>query len=104
MQLAKEANAGPTGVVDWEYRLGADLEVSANLDHARIDRSDGDRAVAEIVGDGRRKLRLNNRNQVIDEFRQLVIADFGFQVRHAVLDRSAIDQHLRDESASIDIE
>ena len=53
MQLPKEADAGPAGVVDWEYRLGADLEVCAHPDHARIDRSDGDRAVAEIVGDGR---------------------------------------------------
>src|SRR5215469_3445183 len=76
MQLAKEANAGSAGVVDWEYRLGANLEVCAHPDHARIDRSDGDGAVAEIVGDGRRELRLNNRKQVIDEIRQLVIVNF----------------------------
>src|SRR6516165_8171953 len=76
VQLAKEANAGPAGVVDREYRLGADLEICAHPDHARIDRSDGDGAVAEIVGDGRRELHLNNRKQVIDEIGQLVIVNF----------------------------
>ena len=75
MQLAKEADAGPAGVVDWKYRLGADLEVCTHPDHAGVDRADSDRAVAEIVGDGRRELRLHNRNQVIDEIGQLVIVN-----------------------------
>jgi len=34
MQLAKEADASPTGVVDREHRLGPDLEVGANPYHA----------------------------------------------------------------------
>jgi hypothetical protein len=104
MQLAKEADAGAAGAVDREHRFSPDLEVSAHPDHARIDRSDGDRAVAKIVGHRRRELRLNNQKQVIDEIRQLVIVNLRFEVRHAVLDRSAIDQDLRDESAGIDIE
>jgi hypothetical protein len=41
---------------------------------------------------------------VIDEIRELIIADFRFQIRHAVLDRGAVDQHLRNEAAGIDVE
>ena len=39
----------------------------------------------------------DDRDQVIDEVRQLQVVDFGFQIRHAVLDRSTPGQHLRDE-------
>jgi hypothetical protein len=53
VQLAEEADAGPTGAIDREHRFSPDLEVSAHPYHARIDGSDGDRAVAEIVGNGR---------------------------------------------------
>ena len=86
MQLAKKSDAGPACPVDRKHRLSPDLEIGADPDHARIDRSGCDGAIAEIVGDGGRELRLNNRDQMIDEIRQLVIANFRFQIRHAVLD------------------
>jgi len=104
MQLAKEADAGPTGTVDREHRLGPDLEVGANPYHARIDRPGGDRAVAEIVGNGSLELRLNYRKQVIDEIGQLVIVNLRFQIRHAVLDGSAVGQYLGNKGVLHDIE
>jgi hypothetical protein len=104
MQLAQETDAGAAGMVHRDDGLRSDLEVSAHPDHPWIDRADGDRAVAEIVGDWCCELGLDDRNEVIDEIGKLVIADLRFQVRHAVLNRSAIDQRLRNERAGIDVE
>src|SRR5215831_11349912 len=104
MQLAEETDAGAAGVIHWDHRLSTHLEIGADPDHTRIDRAGGDRAIAEIVGHRRRKLHLDERDEVINEIGQLVIANFRFQVRHAVLDRRAIDQDLRNETAGIDIE
>ena len=50
MQLAEEADAGAAGMVDWEHGLGTELEIGAGPYHPRIDRADGDRAIAEIIG------------------------------------------------------
>jgi hypothetical protein len=77
--------------------LDADLEIAADPDHARIDGAGGDEAVAEVVFGRRRHLELDDRDQVIDEVGQLQILNLRFQVRHAVLDRSAPGQHLRYE-------
>ena len=42
-------------------------------------------AIAEIVGDRRRELRFDDRDQVIDEIGQLIILNLRFQIRHAIL-------------------
>src|SRR6516164_5022687 len=104
MQLAEKADAGPAGAVDREYRFGTDLEVGAHPYQARIGRSGGDRTIPEIVGDRRRELRLNYRKQVIDEIGQLVIVNLRFQIRHAVLDGSAVGQYLGNKGVLHDIE
>src|SRR5262249_49260135 len=104
VQLAEEADAGAAGMVHRKHVLNTDLEIAADPYHTRIDRAGGDRAIAEIVGHRRRKLHLDERDEVINEIGQLVIANFRFQVRHAVLDRRAIDQDLRNKTAGIDIE
>ena len=59
MQLAEEPNPGAAGAIDWKYRLCPDLKVCADPNHARIDRACRDRTIAEIVGNGRLELRLN---------------------------------------------
>jgi hypothetical protein len=41
-------------VVDWEHRLGSNLKIGTNPDHAGVDRAGSDGAVAEIVGYGLR--------------------------------------------------
>ena len=90
-------------MVHREHRLSTDLEIGADPDHAGINRSDCDGAVAEIVGDGRRELRLNNRNQMIDEVRKLVIVNLRFQIGHAVLNGSAVGQYLWNEDVLVDV-
>src|SRR5262245_49209231 len=98
MELTKKADAGAAGAVDRDYGLRPDLEIIPHPNHARIDGTGSECAIAEIVGDGSGELCLDDRNQVIDEIRQLVIANLRFQIRHTVLNRSAIDQHLWNRS------
>jgi len=78
MQLAEETDASPAGTVDREHRLRPDLKVSADPDYAGVDRAGRNRTIAEIVGDGRLELRLNDWDQMIDKVRQLVIVNFRF--------------------------
>src|SRR5205807_408054 len=93
MQLAEDTDAGSAGAIDRNHRLKTDLEIVPHPDHAWIDRSGRESAVAVIVGDRRCQLCLDDRNQVIDKLRQLVVADFRFQIGRAELNRGAIDQH-----------
>ena len=86
--------AGAALAVDRYHRLQADLEIASDPDHAGVDRP-GRHTVAEIVGDRRRELCLDDRNEMIDEVGELKILDLGFQVGHAVLQRAAVGEHLR---------
>ena len=62
--------------VDRKDGFEPDLKIAADPDHARIDRSGRESAVAVVVRDRRCELYFDDRNQVIDEVGQLVVADF----------------------------
>ena len=86
MQLSNDADAGPTLSIDRDNCLETHLKISADPDHTRVDCASRDGAVAEIVGDRGLEIRLDDRNQMIDEIGQLIIVNFRFQIGHAVLD------------------
>ena len=71
-------------------------------DHAGIDRAGRHETVADIVGDWRRELRFDDRNEMIDEVGELKVLDLGFQVAHAVLHRPAVGEHLRHVDIFVD--
>src|SRR5262249_1077174 len=52
VQLTEKADAGAAGPIDRNHRLRTYLKITADPDHTWIDGSGGDRAVAEIIGDG----------------------------------------------------
>jgi hypothetical protein len=66
MQLAEHPYSGAAVAVERNDRLDADLEIASYPDHTGIDRP-GRPTVADIVGDRRRELRLDDRNEMIDE-------------------------------------
>ena len=104
MQLAENADAVATCTVERELRLEPHLEIATDPDHTRINGAGRKKVVAEIVGDRRRHLELDDRDQVIDEIGKLQILYLRFQIRHAVLQRSTPGQHLRDKSALHQVE
>src|SRR5579872_359678 len=104
MQLSNDPNAGAALAVDRDHRLQPDLEITSDPDDAGVDGASGRIGVAEIVGDGRGQAGFHDRDQVIDEIGQSEIDNLGFQVGHAVLQRGAVDQLLRNEDVLGEVE
>ena len=101
--MSDDADAGPALSIDRDNSFKAHLKVRAGPDQARVDCADRDGAVAEIIGDRRRELRFDYGNQMINEVGELVIVNLRFQIRHAVLNRRAVDQELRNRGVLHDI-
>jgi hypothetical protein len=51
VQLADDADPRAAVAIDGNYRLEANLVISPDPDHARIDRAGGDKTIAKIVRD-----------------------------------------------------
>src|ERR1700730_5099266 len=73
MQLRNYPDPAPAVTIDRDDRFDADLKIIADPDHAGVDGASGPKGHAEIVGHRRLKLRFDDRDEVIDEVRQLEI-------------------------------
>ena len=65
--------------IDWDCASSPDLEIATDPGHTRINGAGGKKAVAEIVGDRRRRIELDDRDQVIDEIGKLQSCIFDFR-------------------------
>src|SRR5450631_294849 len=95
VQLSENAHAGAAGTIDGDDRFEADLEIFADPDDARIDKSGGPDSGAVIVGDRRLELKLDDRNQMVEKTGQVKVDHVRPEVRHAVLKRPTVGEKLR---------
>ena len=70
MKLRHCANTRPACTVDWNDCFKAELKLIANPDRARVHGPCCPDPRVEIIGERRAKLRLDDRDQVVDEIRQ----------------------------------
>ena len=97
MQLRNGADAVAALPVDWDHRLDGELIGISDINNAGIDGAGGHGAGREGIRHRRLQRCLDQRDQMIEEIRQAEIDHGGFQIGHAVLQRTAPVQNLRVE-------
>ena len=88
MQLPDDTDAGAALAIDRDHRFDGDLVRVGDVDKAGVDGPGGHRAGRSGVRDRRLHRCFDDRDQPVDEIGQTEIDHGGFQIGHAVLDRT----------------